>query len=189
MKPVSLARAPQDVDNAGTARFEKDRVLQRVLDEAYFPVEMEPGVGGLRGTSVVDSTTFSYTFEDFPPGVITVRRRARKLRGLWPKTGVRLNVWYTSPVGAIAPFTLNFSVRQLDAGLSLTAATLAINPTFTVPGPAVANDVLFATYRATDGLILPAPRVCQFSLRRSAPDGNPNDFRFILAEFVLEEVA
>jgi len=187
VKPVSLARAPQDVEKAGTARMEKDRVLHRALDERYFRVEMEPGVGGLRGTSVVDSTAFTY--EDFPPGAITVRRRTRATSDLWPKCGVRLNVWYTSPVGSIAPFTVNFNVRQLGAGVNLTAPSLAINPTFTVPGPAVANDVLFATYRATDGVILPALGVCQFSLRRSGPDGNPNDFRFIFAVFVLEEVA
>ncbi len=174
---------------AGDAvELQRQRTLGKVLDEVYFRVEIEPGVGGLRGTSVVDATTFSYTFEDFPAAAVTVRRRARALRSLWPKTAVRLNLWYTSPVGSTNAFSINYSVRQLDVGMNLSAASLIINSTFTVPGPAVANDVLFATYR-DPGLVLPVPRVCQFSIRRSGPDANANDFRFILAEFVLEETA
>lgn len=188
MKPADLSIPLRDLRAADTVPLEQVRVINRALDETYFHVEMEPGVGGLRGATTVDATTFSFTFEDFPPGAAAVRRRTRRLRDLWPKTTLRFDLWYTANVGSTLNFTVVFSIRQVDTGFLLSAPTIPINVSTTIPGPAVANDILHFTYIAP-GLILPASQVCEFSFGRGAPDANPNDLRFILADFWLQEAA
>jgi hypothetical protein len=187
VKPVSLAQAPTDVDNVGSARFEKDRVLHRAVDEVYFRVEIPAGEGVINGgPGALDTTNFA--FEDWPAAVVTGRRRVRRMRSLWPKVRTRMNLWYTSDVGSTNNFSVRFNIRQLATGMLLTAPALLFSTTFNAPGPAVANTVLFITQvDATPWL--PAPELCEFSVLRIGPDANANAFRFILAEFVLEEVA
>lgn len=190
MKPVSLAQARTDVDNVGSARFEKDRVLHRALDEAYFRTSLMPGQGVLDGAAtVVDATTFSWSFEDFPAAASARRRITVPRSALWPGCRVRLNLWYTSSVANAALFTVRYTVLQLGTGNDLGAIPAVLLTTFTAPGPAVANRVLFATCTSAPSVVLPFPEMIQFTVGRTAPDANPNAFRLLLAEFVLEEVA
>lgn len=154
----------------------------------YFWVEIEPGVGALRGTSTVDATTFNFTFEDFPAAGITARRRTRRLLGLWPRTAARFHLWYTSPVASTNLFTLAFTVRQLDAGMLLSGPAANINQGFTAAGPGTINSVLYATFVAT-GTFASTLRVCNFTFSRQGPDANANDFRFIFGAFELMEAA
>lgn len=189
MKAGRIGVLDRDVVSGDAVPLERERVKIRAIDEDYFRVEMEPGVGGLQGASTVDAATLSYTFEDFPAAATTIRRRTRKARALWAGCGIRLNLWYTSPVGSANLFTLGFNYRPADAGASLAGTPTPANVTFTAPGPAVANDVLFITVVAPGKIILPGRRVAQFSFRRTGPDANPNDFRFVFAEFVMEESA
>lgn len=166
--------------------LQRQRILGKILDELYFRVLIEPGVGTLLGTSTIAATGFSW--EDFPPLVVTARRRTVRMPALWPRCRTRLNLWYTSSVGSTNTFNIRFNVRQLATGMLVTAPALLFSDTFTVPGPAVANTVLFATYRDPTPW-LPAPELAVFSILRAGPDANLNDFRFIAAEFVLEEAA
>lgn len=188
--PAGLAEARRllsrlSLRTGDTVTLERQRVLHRAIDEVYFWVEIEPGAGALLGTSTVDATSF--TFEDFPAAATTARRRTRRLLGLWPKTRVRLHLWYTSPVASTNLFTVGFSVRQVGVGTVLTASTLSATATATPPGPGVINDILYTTLTAT-GDFRPALPVCLFTVFRQ-PDANANAFRFILAAFELEEVA
>lgn len=190
MKPVSLAQARTDVDNVGSARFEKDRVLHRSVDETYFRVSLMPGQGVLDGAAtVVDGTTFSWSFEDYPAAAAARRRITVPRRALWPGARVRLNLWYTSPVASAALFTVRYTVLQLGTGNDLGAIPAVLLTTFTVPGPTVANRGLFATCTSAPAVVLPFPEMIQLTVGRTAPDANPNALRFLLAEFVLEEVA
>jgi len=183
MRSTSLPIPPRDPRNADTSRFEKDRGPYQALDETYFTVELEPGLGIPVGAAVINAGPPGT--EDWPAAAITGRRRTRKLRALWPKTVPRLNVWYTSPGAGAANFTLRFNLLQYDAA---TADLLVFSVDFPAPGPAVALTKLFATYLAPTPL-LPSPRVCQFSLLRIGPDANANAFRLLHAEVVLEERA
>lgn len=187
MKAASLAIPPQDSRRADTSRLENGRIVHRALDELYFRIEIPAGEGVVNGgPPALDATNFA--FEDFPPGAVTARRRVRKLRDLWPKCRTRLNLWYSSPVANVANFSVRFNIRQLATGMLVTAPALLFSTMFNAPGPAVANTTLFITQiDATPWL--PAPELCEFSVLRVGPDANPNDFRFIFAELVLEEVA
>ena len=189
MKPSLLAIPPQDSLRADAVRLEQGRILGRAVDEVYFRVELEPGQGVLSGAAtVIDATTYAFTFEDFPAAAGTNRRRNVRRKDLWPRTLIRMNVWYTSPVGSTNTFAIGVRVRQLGTGMSLATPALVANPTANVPGPAVANDVLFATLTTTVAL-LPAPEVVGLSFTRNAPDANANALRVILVEFVCQEVA
>lgn len=192
MKPAELGLPRRDLIASDAVTLERQRIRDRALDERYFHVEIEPGQGVAPAAIVPDAATFSFNFEDWPPGAATNRRRNVRRLELWPKTLIRLHLWYTSPVGSTNAFTIGFRLRQLDAGLSLAAAAaapiLVTNPSFSFPGPAVANDVLYGTGTTTVS-VLPSPRVCGVTLTRIAPDANANDFRFILADFEFREVA
>ena len=180
---------PQDLPQRSPgAERERQRTLLRAIDELYFRVEIEPGQGALDGASVIDATAVGFNFEDFPAGANTSRRRNVRRRDLWPKTLVRMNVWYTSPVGSTATFNLAMRVRQLGTGMSLGTPALVSAVNALVPGPAVAGDILFATMVSTVAL-LPAPEVVGFSFASIVGGTNVNALRWILAEFVCQEVA
>jgi hypothetical protein len=169
--------------------LERQRVLHRAADETYFRLVFSPGEGVLDGAAtVVDGTTYVFPFEDYPAAAIAMRRKNVKLRELWPRTRVRMNLFYTSPVGSTNTFTVGFRLRQVGTGMSLATPFLVANPTANVPGPAVANDVLFATLTTTAAM-LPTPEVVSLTFTRAAPDANANALRVILVEFVLQEVA
>lgn len=189
MKPAGLAVPPRDVVQVPTSRMVRERALISAVDETYFRIPLEPGQGIVSGAATtVDSTTLGFTFEDLSAAAATALRVKRVLRDLWPRTYVRLNVLYTAPVGSTNNFTIGLRLRQVGAGSSLAAAPLVTSLDVTLPGPAVANDILSGTLRAPVA-VLPALQVCEFTLRRGAPDANPNAFRLVMAEFVLEEVA
>lgn len=189
MKPTPLGVPVRDSISADAITLERKRILQRAVDEVYFRIEIEPGQGVLSGAATaVDGTTYAFDFEDFPAAAGTNRRRNVRRKDLWPKTLIRMNVWYTSPVGSTNTFAIGVRVRQLGTGMSLATPALVANPTANVPGPAVANDVLFATLTTTVAL-LPDPEVVGLSFTRNAPDANANALRVILVEFVCQEVA
>lgn len=185
MKPASLV-IPGGASDA--VKLEQQRLRDRAADETYFHMAIEPGVGATFAGITVDTATFSGTVFDMPPGAISAYRRTQVMRGLWPRTTLVLTLWYTSPVGSTNLFSVTMNGRQIGTGLALGAYAVTFSNPFTIPGPAVANTVLKATYRASAKL-LSSPELFSFTLARLAPDANANALRIVYGDLRLEESA
>lgn len=189
MRTATLARAPQDVERFDASRFEVDRATARALDKVYFRVPVEPGAVPTFGAVTIDALTYASPIVDLPAASVSGFRRTDPLRDMWPKTVAMLSLWYTSPVGSTNLFRLSFLGRQIGVGLNLSAYAVAFTSgTFTIPGPAVANDVLKTTFIAPAAL-LSSPELVAFTLARLGPDANANALRIVFGEIVLREVA
>lgn len=189
MRNAKLLVTPRDVDAVGASTLTPQRVRDRLIQEMYFRVPLEAGKGIVQGgPTVVDAATYGFTFEDIPAGVVTALRVGEGLRDLWPRTLIRVNVWYTSPVGSTNLFTFGIRLRQVAVGQLLSAPTVVVNQNWTAPGPAVANTALFTTFVAS-AVTLPAAAMCNLTLVRIGPDANANALRFIRADFIFQEVA
>lgn len=188
MKPAQLGIPSREILASDAVTLERQRVRDRAIDELYFRLPMEPGVGATFAGITVDTATYSMTVMDMPAGAVSAYRRTFPVRGLWPRTTARLNLWYTSPVGSTNAFSLRFLARQAGAGTVLTALSAVFSHDFTVPGPAVANTILKTTYRVT-GAVLSSPDLFAYTFARLAPDANANALRIVYGEVILEEAA
>jgi hypothetical protein len=193
-KPVALSAERLLADrlegHAGhNAVMERERVLHRALDEEYLTRELAPGrvlyeAGGL------DAINANAGVMRLPATLVTVNPMVHSqvgMNSLWPRTRPRLNIWYTSTVGAVAAFNLRFQARLYAVG-GTTAPAVLFSTILTPPGPAVANTVLFAT--ALAGAVIPSiPAPLRFAVVRIGGDANANDLDILLAKVVFEESA
>lgn len=180
--PLASGRA------ADAVTLERQRVRDRAIDEVYFKMEIEPGVGATFAGITLDTATYSFTVMDMPAGAVSAYRRSKRVRGLWPRTTAKLELWFTSPVGNTANFSMTFLGRMSGAGFVLGSPGTAFSAPFTMPGPAVANTIQKVTYRTT-GAFPSSPELFALTLARLAPDANPNALRIIYGEMTLEESA
>lgn len=168
--------------------LERQRVLHRALDEIYMTVSLAAGrvtvfAGGVATVPNGDANVLR-----FAPGALGAVERQEPMRQLWVRTRPRIDVLYTSPVGAVAAFSFRLLLRAFGAGLTTTAAPLVLN--WTAAGPAVANTILLTTAYLTVAPVWSSPiGSVGVRLTRPAPDANPNDLDVLLAVVTFEEVA
>jgi hypothetical protein len=187
VKPISLSLPAQDVKTADSIRSEKERVLHRVIDEGYLNVEFAAGVCAYFG-AVTEVDVNNALVMRFPNGATTFARRVVAGRALWPRTRLRFNVWYTSPVGSTATFSFQGVIWAHDAGGAIAGAGLSV--AWTAPGPAVAGTPMKTSAVLTSSPVLSSPReVVRLALGRTDPDTNVNDLDVFLAVAAFEEVA
>lgn len=189
MKPISLSLPAQDVKTADSIRSEKERVLHRALDEAYFQRELAAGTAVYEGGAVADALNGIETVMRFPAaaaGVNTHARRTVGMNALWARTKPRLTIWYTSPVGSTNTFTVRFTVRMLPVGIVIPTTIFFVD--FTPAGPAAANTTLSATVLGSAVIpSVPAPLILRVG--RLGGDANANALDVFLARVTFEEVA
>lgn len=190
MKPVALTQP--DADRTSTALFERERVLQRALDEEYFQRSLEPGrvtyeAGGLDAQSGAFAEVMRLPIAAV--GTFPQVHRTARMGALYPRTRPRLTMWYTSPVGSTATFDLRFQLRVYPAG-NLTSAigNRLFNTTFTPAGPAVADTILTTT--VVGGAIMSSiPSPIRLTVARIGGDPNVNSLDILLAVITFEEIA
>lgn len=189
MRSVKLGTTDRELNDGDTVPLERKRALLRAVDETYFIVDIAAGDG-------VDEATITYPkngdvivrrIADAAAGTNTNFQRSVSTRKLWPGTIPRLNLWYTSPVGSTAAFSLRFVLRVFGAGAGMNSAVFVVD--FTAPGPAVAGTEAFISVKG-GGLFPTSPYgIAQFRLGRLGGDANANDLDILLAQFVMEEQA
>lgn len=179
-----------DSQTGDAVTLERQRILHRALDEEYFRREMSSGTVVYEGGTAADAINQNSAVMRVPAtgvGVPSMIHRTFGMNELWARTRPRLLLWYTSPVGSTANFDLRFQLRMFAVG-GTTAPGLLFSTNLVVPGPAVANTVLFAT--VVGGAVVPAiPAPLRFTIARVGADPNVNALDIILAVVVFEEVA
>ncbi len=154
------------------------RVVSEVLDELYFELFLEPGMGGLYGTAakvVITAGVPRANAIELPDAVTGIWLLALPVRDRFSRLSYQLDVDYTSPVAGVANFTL-----QADLFLTTPGGNLQTDPTITVqapaPGPANINDEKRVTLTAPiTTLVSPLYRHMRFRLiRLGAADANNN---------------
>lgn len=189
MRSVKLGTADRDNLAGDTIPLEKKRSLLRAVDETYFIVDLAAGDG-------VDEAAITYPkngdvivrrIADAAAGTNTNFQRTVSARKLWPGTIPRLNLWYTSPVGSTATFSLRFVLRVFGVAGGMTSSVFVVD--FTPPGPAVANTDMFVSVKGGSMFPTSPYGVAQFRLGRLGGDANANDLDIVLAQFVMEEQA
>lgn len=167
--------------------MERQRVLQRALDEVYFRPFIAAGKAMYVG-AVTEVFNALAPVMRFPAGAATAATIVTPTRALWPRCRPRMEVIYTSAVGSTNLFSLRFTVRQFGAGGTTSPSALTVD--WTAPGPAVANDVLATSAVITSGTLWSSPfGATRVSLTRLGPDGNANDLDVLLAVVTFEELA
>lgn len=185
MKPATLPIPPTDAARTETSRLEVQRVRDRALDEEYFRRELAAGRVAYEGT-VTEPLNGNVVCMRFAAGAEAHAQKTVLLRDLWPRTRPRLTLWYTSPVGSTATFTVRFRIRPFPAGGTTTSSGIFVD--FTPAGPAVANTVMTATVVIAGAMpSVQAPMLLRVG--RLAGDANANDLDILLAVITLEEVA
>lgn len=189
MKPAKMGTPDRDVLAADAVTLERQRVLQRAIDEVYFKVRMAAGLVVYEGV-VTEPKNGDEVVSRFPAAALGVNahmQRSVEARDLWPRTRPRVYVFYTSPVGDVKTFNLRFVLRCFGPG-STTVNSIFVTD-FSPAGPAVANTVQRAT--CVGGAVFPSSPfgVAQWRLGRLGGDANPNDLDILLAVVTLEETA
>lgn len=154
------------------------RVTGEILDEIYFELFLEPGMGGLYGTTakvVITPAVPRANAIEFPNAVTGIWLLGLPVRDRFSRLSYQLDVEYTSPVAGIANFTL-----QADLFLTTPGGNLQTDPVISVqaaaPGPVNINDEKRVTLTAPIAtLVSPLYRHMRFRLiRLGAADANNN---------------
>lgn len=194
LAPVNLAAERLLADRleghvGHTAIMERERVLHRATDEAYFREQLSQGRVHYTGTGAAAMNVNAPVMR-LPAGALGTASVMVPARELWVLTRPTVTIWYTSPVANVAAFNLRFAVFTFGAGSTTTAPLLDVF--WTPPGPAVANTVLTSKATITSGRFWSSPYgVAKLQLVRHQPgvDANPNDLDVLLAVCTFEEVA
>jgi hypothetical protein len=177
--------AKLDMRAGDAVSLERKRVLQRVADEMYFKVPIDAGNCFFELGAAANGNGNAIVMAMPNAGPTTVGRQVDG-RNLWTGTRPKMEIWYSSPVGAVATFDLTFDVRCFAAGAT-TAGTL-LQVAWSAPGPAAAGDIVKTQAVITSGR-LPRAEVVRVRLVRSGTDANANNLDVLLALVTFEEVA
>lgn len=126
------------------------RTALSIFDEEYFSVYLTAGVGTLDG-AVVPVPGERAAVIEFPDAATTAWRINLRLKQRWRRGGLRMTLYYSSPVGSTNNFRVILGARTFAAGSVVSALADIALATFNAPGPAVASTVLATTQ------IFPAP--------------------------------
>ena len=181
-----LARLPLRTADAVT--LERQRILHRAIDEAYFRVPIAPGAALYEGGVVTEVLNNDAWAMRFPAGATGAADVQVPTRELWVGTRPRIDVWYTSPVGSTANFDFRFGLWVHGPDLTTTYAPPLVS--WTAPGPAVANTVLKTSAVITSSRFPTSPYgVTRLRLGRLTGDANANARDVLAAVVIFEEVA
>lgn len=172
--------------SAETVPLERQRARDRAVDETYFRVELAAGVCNYFG-AVTEVDANNAVVMRFPNAASTYARRIVRGRDLWPRTRLRFDVWYTSPVGSTANFELLGVMWCHDAGGTVAGAGIAV--TWTAAGPAVAGTPMKTSAVVTAPVNSTPHEVVRLAIGRNDPDANVNALDIFLCVATLEEVA
>lgn len=186
MKPASLGVPSRDALAADAVSLERERILQRALDEVYFRVDLVHS-NVLYGGAAATANNADARVMRFPDAGGFANMTVRT-RDLWVATRPKLIVDYTSPVGSTANFDLAFVLFPFGPTGTTTATTLSVS--WSAPGPAVANDILRTQGTITSGRFPSSPLgSVRCRLERLGTDANANDLDVLIAVVVFEETA
>lgn len=169
----------------GAEQRENTRVLSERLGETYYAVERGAGTGAvLGGAAFVFRAAGQFTYVLFPNAATTRWAFPVKVRKDWRRMGVRWTVWYTSPGAGTANFSVGFGAAPYGAaGDNLGALADLFSSGQSLPGPAVAEDVLTFTYVQTAAPLGTYRPWVSLRLVRNDPDANANDL-WVLSAYV-----
>lgn len=159
------------------------RVLTPLVEDEALRVEFRPGHGTLSAgaaAAVYDATT-ALGYVSFANGAASVWALTARAKEPWQKSAVRWSIWYTSPVGSVATFSVQLGARPFGEGMNYAALANSFISTEALTGPTAANDILKHVYVNT-GAVLHAFRPWwSFFLARLDPDANANELRILSA--------
>lgn len=177
----------RDVLAADAVTLERQRVIQRALDEVYLTATLAAGRVVYVG-AVVEVQNNSAWVMRYPAGATTQAHASVARRQLWPRTVPRMTVYYTSAVGSTATFNMIFNVYAFGPGVTTAAASVS-SISWNPAGPAVANTILSTSATTSTPLVASPAGVVQLELRRRNGDANPNALDVLLAVVTFEESA
>lgn len=162
------------------------RTTSEVLDELYFKPVVHLGAGCVSGANLLG--TLNVPVVEHPvTGAITSWRWNHYFRPRWARSGVLVDLDYTAPGGSTNNFFVQVIIRAWAAGDNLGAITTRGTATFTVPGPAVANDILTARQViAAPALPTSATEVAVILLRNDAHASDVNGNSLYVTSLRLE---
>ena len=191
--PPNLPPVLPPLTKAPGAALARQKALSRVLDEMYFKVDLDAGNTVFEGGAAATQNTHLWTMR-FPDVVgAAAASRTTGARELWVGTTPVVELTYTCPFAGVATFGITARLLYFGPGINMNilGAGSFASVTFTVPGPAAANDILTARCRFPSRFLASPYGGVRFLLVRnlSTNDANANDLDIILARFVMEETA